>query len=331
VDLKATLSPYVKQVDEALLTSLGDITPSSLRDACAHYPAAGGKRLRPVVALLACEAAGGHRVQAVPVAVALELVHNFSLVHDDIMDRDDTRRGIPTVHKKWSEATAILAGDTLLAKAFELLADSNIPPETQQRIVLDLATMTRVLCEGQELDMAFETRDATEPEYLDMIYRKTARIFEVAARCGAIVGLKQRGLGDNTAVKALEQYGKHLGLAFQIRDDVIDLLSTSAEMGKPQGSDVRKGKKTLIHLHAKAHATPDELATLNAIHGRANASNDDVAVVINIYRRTGGIARAEALVGEHTKGALDCLTQLPATPARESLRALAEFAAGRRA
>jgi geranylgeranyl diphosphate synthase type I len=314
------LAPYRGLVEDSLYDPLEDVLPERLREACLHYPRAGGKRLRPILTLLSAEAAGGRASDAIPVAVALEYIHNFSLIHDDIMDRDDLRRGLPTVHKKWDDATAILAGDTLFAKAFEILADAGTDPARLQRIVLDVAQMARVLCEGQQLDMEFPNGAPTEEQYVDMIDRKTARLFEAASRCGAIVGG-----GDEETVASLSQYGKSFGLAFQIRDDLLDFLGTTAEIGKPAASDIRAGKRTVVALRALKEASPAERQVLQGVLGKADATERDVRKVFEIFQATGAVDYASKMVRELTDEALYALVRLEATPARGLLEDLARW------
>jgi geranylgeranyl diphosphate synthase type I len=320
------LRPYRETVEKALLTALADVRPASLREACLHYPQAGGKRLRPIMALLGAEASAGRREDAVPLAVAVEAIHNFSLIHDDIMDRDDLRRGLPTVHKKWDEATAILAGDTLFAKAFEVLGDAGGDAARVRHVVLDVATMARVLCEGQQLDMEFARGQPTEDEYVAMIDRKTARLFEVSCRGGALlVG------ADDRCVRALERYGRAFGTAFQVRDDLLDFLGTTATIGKPAASDIRAGKRTVVALRALAKAGPAERRILDAVLGKQDASDKEVQQVFEIFRSTGAVDHASHLVRKLTDEAVYALMDLPRTPARETLEELARWQADREA
>lgn len=323
MDVLARLKPYVDTVDRAVLTALEDLAPPDLRDAALHYPKAGGKRLRPAMALLACEAAGGTRDEAVPFAVAVELVHDFSLVHDDIMDRDLLRRGLPTVHAKWGEATAILAGDALLAKAFEVVAEGSGAEPVRLRALLDLATSTRALCEGQALDMAFESEDGVSPDdYLHMISGKTGRLFEVACRGGAYYAG-----GADAVVKPLEAYGAAFGQAFQVHDDLLD-LAPSARTGKPFGSDLRAGKKTLVVLGARRKGMPPEV---ERVLGRREASDADVKEAAAALERCGAVAAAHDVVKKATARAESALDALPPTAARDTLAELARWAATRTA
>lgn len=321
VDVLARLKPYVDAVDRAVLVALDDLEPVELREAALHYPRAGGKRLRPAMALLACEAAGGRRDDALAFAAAVELVHDFSLVHDDIMDRDLVRRGMPTVHAKWGEPVAILAGDALLAKAFEAVASGAGSAAARLHALRDLATSTRALCEGQALDMAFEARDDVAPgEYLHMIAGKTGRLFEVACRGGAYYAD-----GGDAVVAPLEAFGKAFGQAFQVHDDLLD-LAPAARTGKPFGSDLRAGKKTLIVLEARRRGLPEEVAR---VLGRRDAAEADVKAAADALARSGAVRAAEEVVEKATERATAALGKLPPSPARETLREMASWAATR--
>ncbi|MFA5862045.1 MAG: polyprenyl synthetase family protein [Candidatus Thermoplasmatota archaeon] len=313
-------------MDAALAGSFDHIGPAQLRDATRWYPDAGGKRLRPVMAMLACEAAGGQGEQALPIALAVELVHNFSLVHDDIMDRDATRRGRATVHVKWDEPTAILAGDVLFARAFEEL--SRIPDaEAHREAAALLSRAVLKLCEGQALDMAFEhVPMVSVGDYLTMIRGKTALLFEAATRGGALSSPKHSA----AAVQALSTYGESFGMAFQIADDLLDATGDAKTLGKPWGSDIRAGKRTLLILEGQANSTAAQRGVIDRVLGKADATDADVASVVQVLRECGALARAEAVRDEHARAADKALDALPASPARDALRALNEWAVTRR-
>lgn len=309
-------------VDEALAGSFAEIQPEGLREAAAWYPDAGGKRLRPVMALLACEAAGGTARAALPVGAAVELVHNFSLVHDDIMDRDETRRGRDTVHVKWGEPMAILAGDVLFARAFELLAD--IPDAAAHHdasVVLSRAV--RRLCEGQAMDVAFEAREGVGvAEYLEMIRGKTAMLFEAACRGGALASPKR----TPEMVDALATFGDAFGIAFQIADDLLDVTADSATLGKPWGSDIRAGKRTVLVLDALENGTQEQRDALAAALGDVDASDTAVRAAVDALRESGAISRTERLRDEHASRADSALRLLPESEARATLAALNDWA-----
>ncbi|MEA3198722.1 MAG: geranylgeranyl diphosphate synthase, type [Thermoplasmata archaeon] len=305
-------------MDQALPSCFDGIRPQALHDATMWYPEAGGKRLRPIMALLACEAAGGSADDALPVALAVELVHNFSLVHDDIMDRDATRRGRQTVHTKWDEATAILAGDVLFARAFEVLA--RIPdPAAHQEASRLLSTAIRRLCEGQAMDVAFEREnDVTVAAYLDMIRGKTAILFAAACHGGALAHRR----ASRPHIESLDRFGEAFGMAFQIADDLLDVTAPSEKMGKPWGSDVRAGKRTILVLEALARADGRQRETIRAALGRHDATDAQVRAAVDAMRACGALAAAEALRDEHAKAAADALAPLPETDAKRTLLAL---------
>ncbi len=324
------LATYRHAVQAALVASFGDVAPDTLRRAALHYPEAGGKRLRPVITLLAADACAPDAgtqgwERAMPAALAVELVHTFSLVHDDIMDEDDIRRGQPTVHAEFGTPLGILAGDVQFAKAFELLA-VGIDADRLAPVMEDVARTVRVLCEGQALDMAFEARE--EPpsveEYLHMIGAKTGSLFATAARTGALaVGAPRK------AADALGAYGMALGLAFQVRDDVIDVTQDTLARGKERYADIKRGKQTYLVLHALAEATPEEQGMLLKALGNEAATQDDLARAAAALATSGAFDAARTYVEARTADALDALADLPESDARARLTRLAEWAAGR--
>ncbi|MBW3582079.1 MAG: polyprenyl synthetase family protein [Euryarchaeota archaeon] len=227
-----------------------------------HVIDAGGKRLRPLLTMLACEAVCEDADRALPTAAGLELLHTFTLVHDDVMDNDLTRRGRPTVHALWGGPLAICAGDALYAFAFDKMAQNlgtaRVTPETIVHIMRRAAEVSYELSAGQTQDLLFEKRDdVTLDEYLEMIRLKTGVLIQLSVEAGARIGG-----GDTEQVAALSDYGRHIGLAFQIVDDLLDLVADEAELGKPVGSDIRAGKKTYPVLHALDHLGPADRARL---------------------------------------------------------------------
>jgi geranylgeranyl diphosphate synthase type II len=236
-------------VDNALdaLLPAEDTLPATLHKAMRYSVFAGGKRIRPILALAACEAVGGISEQALPVACALEMVHTYSLIHDDLpaMDDDDFRRGRPTNHKVFGEATAILAGDALLTQAFVLLSSpavcEHIPAEISLRILHTIARCSGSMgmVGGQVVDMESEGKQVEFPllEYIHT--RKTGALILASIQCGGLVGG-----ADAKAMKALTEYAEAAGLAFQIADDILDIVGEQAELGKDVGSDQARGKVT---------------------------------------------------------------------------------------
>lgn len=316
VILDDELRRRAEMISEAIEELLPVVHPKGLYEAGRHLVDAGGKRLRPSMLLLAAEAMGGDPKTVVPAAVSIELVHNFTLIHDDIMDNAETRRGRPAVHVKWDEAGAILAGDTLYSKAFEILTAVEAPkPEDMVASVTMLARTCAAICEGQWLDMEFERRDqVTEVEYLEMIEKKTGVLYGAAAWMGArLAGAPAR------EAEGLERFGLLVGMAFQIQDDVLDLTAPAKVLGKPRGGDLAEGKKTLIMIHAMANGAKIE------IFGRKNATSDEVEAALETLRASGSIAYARKKAVSLVSEGKEALAILPDSDAKVLLLELADY------
>jgi len=321
MDLKIELKKRADIFNKELENYLKNGRPQALYDAARHLPMGGGKRLRPCISMLSCETISGDAKKVMPLAIALELVHNFTLVHDDIMDKSHLRRNLPTVHVKFGEPTAIMAGDLLFAKAFEAMNDISSDFSVFKELNLSLVKCVEEICEGQQFDMEFEKRtNVTEKEYLEMIQKKTAVLFMFAAEGGGIVGG-----GTNEEVKALKEYGKCLGLAFQIWDDYLDMSSNEATLGKDIGNDIRNGKKTLIAVHSLNNAVGDDKKILNEIFGNRNASEQDVKKVFNLFRKTKSVDYAKNTALKYNAEAKKSLDVLDDSDAKQILIELADY------
>ncbi|HSD51451.1 MAG TPA: farnesyl diphosphate synthase [Candidatus Methylomirabilis sp.] len=248
LDLSTIMGERRHQVEGALerwLPQPGD-RPPKVHEAMRYSVFAGGKRLRPLLALLACEAVGGDTEDAMPAAVALEMIHTYSLIHDDLpaMDDDDYRRGRPTCHRVYGEAIAILAGDALLTHAFLVLADpaaGRVPPARRLQIIAEIAEAagSRGMVGGQAMDILSEGHEIDHPTLLYLHTHKTGALIRASVRAGGIAGG-----ADGEALQTLTRYGERIGLAFQIVDDILDIEGATAEMGKTTGSDLRHKKAT---------------------------------------------------------------------------------------
>ena len=294
--------------------------PRGLYEASRHLVDSGGKRLRPSMLLLAAEAAGGEALALAPAAVSIELVHNFTLIHDDIMDNADVRRGRPAVHKIWGQSGAILAGDTLYSKAFQVLGMTAASPERILGAMNMLSRTCTAICEGQWLDMEFESKDrVTENEYLEMIEKKTGVLYGASAGMGALLA----GASPEV-VRSMDVFGRLTGMGFQLQDDVIDLLTPEEVSGKKQGGDLIEGKKTLIMIHAFANDI------VVPVFSKKDASAEEIFRSISILEGSGSIeyarSRAEEMVAQG-KRALDVL---PPSSAKETLLELADYMIRRR-
>lgn len=295
--------------------------PTVLYEATHYLPLAGGKRFRPFLTMVSCESVSGDPEKALPLAAGLELIHNFTLVHDDIMDHSVLRRNLPAVHVKFGEPAAILAGDLLFAKAFEAVLSTSIDFPIFKQLQQDFINCVIAICEGQQLDMEFEARKTvTEQEYLEMISKKTGALFELSAKGGGLVGG-----GNHNEVAALQTYGMALGLAFQIWDDYLDMSSTKATLGKDIGNDIRNGKKTLIAVHSLTHATGRQKKLLDDCFGNRDASEHDVALVYDLFRELGSVDYAQHRAMQFVAQAKEAISVLKQSEAKELLYQLIEY------
>ncbi|MBQ6813319.1 MAG: polyprenyl synthetase family protein [Methanobrevibacter sp.] len=323
-EVTEVLKQYSQDVIKTIEENLSVIEPQELQDASIYLTKAGGKMLRPALTLISCEAVGGNKEDALKTAAAIELIHTFSLIHDDIMDDDDMRRGMPSVHKVWDEPLAILAGDTLFSKAFEMIIaskDENAHPAHVANALATVADACVKICEGQASDMGFEGNfDVNEAEYSEMIYKKTGALIAAATKAGAIMG----GADDET-VTALYEYGRMIGIAFQIQDDYLDVVSDEKDLGKPVGSDIAKGKMTLMVVKALAESEGDDHDRLLEILKDDNCSQDMVEEAIDLFNKYGSIDYAHNLALENVQGAKDALDILEDSDAKTMLIDLADF------
>ena len=258
--------------------------PKKLYDAAGHLIVNGGKRLRPYMVIRSCQILGGKSSTAMIAASAVEMVHNFTLVHDDIMDNDEMRHGVPTVHKKFGMPIAILAGDVLFSKAFQIISESKLSPNANTHLISRLAKACVDVCEGQLLDikMADEKRIPTEAEYITMIGKKTAALFDVSCAMGAICATNKP-----KDISNLSAFGRNLGIAFQITDDLIGVMGDPKVTKKPVGNDLREGKKSLPILMAIKLAKGNEKKTILKAFGNSKISKKDLNKAVEVIRSLG--------------------------------------------
>ena len=312
------LATYGAYLEHALQQQVFPEQPAQLYDPLRYFLQLGGKRLRPMLSLMACKVAGGSMEKALDAALAVEYFHNFSLIHDDIMDAAPLRRGQATVHEKWNSNIGILSGDVLLVKAYEHLGAYD---STTFHELFKIFNKTAIeVCEGQQMDMDFETMsDVSEQEYIEMIRLKTSVLLGCALQIGGIVG----GLNTEDA-QLLYAFGEQLGLAFQIQDDILDLYGESAQVGKQIGGDVIANKKTLLSISAKNAATPEQLQALIELEEAQNASLK-VAKTKELYTALGARKYCEKKMEEHHQNALEALQKITTKGSKEELIELAEF------
>ena len=292
--------------------------PKGLYEPIGYTLAAGGKRIRPTLALIASALFGGNEKDVLPAALALEVFHNFTLLHDDVMDKAEVRRGRPTVHVKWDENTAILSGDQMLIEAYKLLSD--VPADKLPQVLKWFNEMATGICEGQQYDVDFEHQSqVTIDDYMMMIEKKTSVLLAYALKIGGYIA------GASTAqLEALYQYGLHIGLAFQIQDDILDVYGDPKTFGKAIGGDICCNKKTLLLLTALETEDAESKAELLQWISVTDRNEEKIAAVTALYNRLGVRKACETVMEAHTATALAQLDKLPQNSACEKLRELAE-------
>lgn len=292
--------------------------PKGLYEPIGYTLAAGGKRIRPTLALIASALFGGNEKDVLPAALALEVFHNFTLLHDDVMDKAEVRRGRPTVHVKWDENTAILSGDQMLIEAYKLLSD--VPADKLPQVLKWFNEMATGICEGQQYDVDFEHQSqVTIDDYMMMIEKKTSVLLAYALKIGGYIA------GASTAqLEALYQYGLHIGLAFQIQDDILDVYGDPKTFGKAIGGDICGNKKTLLLLTALETEDAESKAELLQWLSVTDRNEEKIAAVTALYNRLGVRKACETVMEAHTATALAQLDKLPQNSACEKLRELAE-------
>jgi geranylgeranyl diphosphate synthase, type II len=293
--------------------------PAGLYDSESYFLSLGGKRLRPVLALIACDLFGKDPRLALPSALAVELFHNFSLIHDDILDQAPLRRNQPTVHVKWNTSTAILSGDAILVKAFRAL-ESHKPVEFRKLSTLLYRTAILV-CEGQQLDMEFEQlKKVSVQDYIGMITGKTAVLLGCSLQMGAVSAAAGR-----SAQERLYEFGRLIGIAFQLSDDLLDAYADTTDFGKKKGGDILCNKKTFLMLKARELAKPAQLEELDRLMALGeDHEKEKLDGVLAIFDRLKVKDHCRKEADKRTRAAISCLGRLRAEPEKiENLKQLA--------
>ncbi len=299
----------IKELQQIIDKAVKDIeypaTPNELYEPIAYLMALGGKRLRPALVLMATDLFGGDIDDAKSPALAIEMFHNFTLMHDDIMDNAPLRRGQPTVHEKWSDSVAILSGDVMFVKAYKLMIQVKSEILTG---VLDVFNKTAVeVCEGQQIDMNFEARDEVSiEEYLEMIRLKTAVLLGGALKIGALIGD-----ADSENAELLYQFGENLGLAFQLQDDILDVYGDPEKFGKQVGGDIISNKKTFLLIKALELAQGTDLVDLTTwINKKDFIAEEKVEAVKELYNQLNIRKLSEEVMQQYAKLALDAFEKI---------------------
>ena len=293
-----------KKINKILSQALNGRKPVSLYEPGAYILNSGGKRLRPLLVLLSAKAVGGSFKNAYNAAASVEMLHNFTLVHDDIMDNADKRRGRLTLHKKYDHNTAILTGDSLLSVAYEyLLKDCN---GSAKELISSFTHGLIEVCEGQSMDTDFESRkNVSLSEYITMIKKKTAAMAEMCCRIGALLGG-----GSKDQVTALGNYGLNLGIAFQIQDDLLDISADEKKFGKTIGGDLVEGKKTFLFLEALEKSKGEDRRRLLKVIERKGIRSNQIIFYKQLYEKLGVLDDARNEIRHYTNKALKSLKLL---------------------
>lgn len=325
MSLKQQLQSTASLVDDFILSML-DGRPKGLYLAASHYIGSGGKRLRPFLLIKSCELLGGNAKQALPVAAALEMVHNFTLMHDDIMDNDAVRHGVQTAHRQFGLPLAILGGDVLFMKAFQSISShglrAGLPEGAVVQMIERLTRSCLDLSEGQALDvgMASSARFPSDTQYINMITKKTAVLFQTACELGAICA----GAGRHD-VSNLAAFGRNLGIAFQLVDDLIGSAGDSKITKKPVGNDIREGKKTLPILLAIKKVNQKDKDKILQVFGSKRCSDQELRDAVGVIVRAGVDREVRRMAGFYAAKAVNSIKRYKNSRAKHAIMSLADF------
>ena len=315
--LNPLIEPQFDAVTDYILNNLGSNVP--LVEKIAHHIVeGGGKRLRPLLVLLSANAAGYKGEEHIPLAAVIEFIHTATLLHDDVVDNSDLRRGNATANAQWGNAPSVLVGDFLYSRSFQIMVEIG-----RMEIMQVISHATTIIAEGEVLQLLNQRNpDTSEESYLQVILGKTAMLFEAATEVGAI--LAESSAEDR---EALRLYGRHLGIAFQIIDDLLDYLSDSDTMGKNVGDDLAEGKATLPLIHAMRVGSDDDRDLIR--HAIRKGGLDDLTPVLEIVQRNGSIDYSRLKAAEEIDKAKNAIAALPDTSFKETLNQIADLAIAR--
>lgn len=315
------ITPELERVNTTIIKRLYSDEPL-VEDIGHHLIQAGGKRLRPILVLLSAKALGyekqGDDAHHIELAAIIEFIHTATLLHDDVVDVSSLRRGLPTANAQWGNAPSVLVGDFLYSRAFQMMVSIG-----SMNIMHILSNTTNVIAEGEVQQLAnTKNPDLKEEDYLNVIYKKTAALFEAACECGASIS----GASTDQA-QALKRYGYHLGIAFQLMDDLLDYEGSSETLGKNVGDDLAEGKATLPVIYTLANSSNDDRSKIRKAITNADAS--DLQEIIALVQSRGGLDYTRSEAKKHAQSAINQLSIIPESSWRQSMIELAQFAVER--
>ena len=319
-DIRSVVSADMNAVDTYIVEQLHSQVP--LVENIGHYIVdAGGKRLRPILVLLAARCCGSEQDAPVALAAVIEFIHTATLLHDDVVDMSELRRGRPTVNAEWNNPSSVLVGDFIYSRAFQLLVEIG-----DMRIMEIMADTTNKIAEGEVLQLINKNNPAsTEHSYMQVIHNKTAILFEAAAHCGAILAG-----AESSAQDALKRYGMHIGIAFQLIDDALDYDGDAASLGKNVGDDLAEGKPTLPLIHAMTQCSDDDAQLIReCLKSQTPLEADTLQRVIAIVSASGSLDYTRTKAQEQADLALACLDALKPSAFRDALKTLSAFSVAR--
>ncbi len=325
MDMIKELEDRKELIDRKIKQLFEDKKDHQLWKSMAYYPESGGKKLRPFLTMVSTGAFGESEEKAIPYALALELVHNFTLVHDDIMDQDELRRGEPTLYRKVGDAHAINAGDGLFALAFNILTQMEVDDEKIVKLLDELSSSVLRIAEGQEEDLSFERDfDIEEDDFIQMIEKKTAYLFRASTRGGAVIA----GCNEEE-IEAIGEYARKMGIAFQIQDDYLDLVGDEGKIGKDVGSDIKEGKRTLMVIKALSELTGERADRLLDILEKDDNTKAEIEEAIDLFEDAGAIEYSRNLARNYASQAKAELSVVPDNEYKKILEELVDFVINR--
>lgn len=319
-ELNSVLEKYAAMVNRQIEKYL----PRTGRPITLHQPMwelldRGGKRFRPALTLLFCKAIGGQERRALPAASAVEILHNMTLIHDDIEDQSELRRGKPCIHIIFGQSAAINSGDAMLIKVFEAVADGSLQPAIKNKLIQRFAERAFQITRGQALEFELNSRSSfTDEDVIEVLRNKTSALVALACEAGAIVAGAR-----NSQLLAATKFGEATGVGFQIVDDLLNVTGDVRKYGKEIGGDIREGKRTIMAAHLIKSASPEDRDQFMQMLGKSTISQEEIIEAIELYKKYGSLDYAKRLADSYIENGLSALKRLPKSNARDTIEALA--------
>jgi len=321
-ELNSVLQKYAAMVNQ----QIEQYIPRTGQPVTLHQPMwelldRGGKRFRPALTFLFCKAVGGQERRALPAAAAVEILHNMTLIHDDIEDQSELRRGKPCIHIMFGQSTAINSGDAMLIKVFEAVADGTLHAEIKNELIQRFVERAFQITRGQALESELNGRSSfTEQDVIEVLRSKTSALVALACEAGAIVARAKK-----SQLLAATKFGEATGVGFQIVDDLLNVTGDVHKYGKEIGGDIREGKRTIMAAHLTKSASAEDRNQFMRMLGKSTISQEEITEAIELYKKYGSLDHAKRLADSYIENGLSALKKLPESNARATIEALARF------